>query len=198
MFQSRLRLSAPFGHFGKAAFGRSYGPDSIPRNVSHAERFATFFRFASQFSIPSGRFLDCRLPPWPVENVCQVHCTKARPLAKSKPFMASKHISEPPSGQSPEGIIVIIPDALGWTFNNNRILADTYAKRTHSRVYLPEFMAGNALPVSMFASMDTLTGNGWMVGKMSVELLCPPTSFTNRWMYVAYHSCGLSLASPNS
>ncbi|KAI9880802.1 MAG: hypothetical protein M1830_000238 [Pleopsidium flavum] len=76
------------------------------------------------------------------------------------------YISEPPSGQAPKGIIVIIPDALGWTFNNNRILADTYAKRTDSRVYLPEFMEGHHMSVSLFASMDTITGTGWMIGKI--------------------------------
>ena len=90
------------------------------------------------------------------------------------------YISDPPSGEAPKGIIVIIPDAFGWTFNNNRILADNFAKRTNSRVYLPEFMAGNALSVSMLATMDTITGNGWMVGKMLVDSSRPPTSYTNR------------------
>lgn len=80
------------------------------------------------------------------------------------------YVSEPPSGQV-KGIIVIIPDALGWTFNNNRILADTYAERTNSRVYLPEFMDGHAMPVSMFAHMDALSDQGWMIGKMLVNTL---------------------------
>ena len=78
------------------------------------------------------------------------------------------YVTEPPSGHSPKGIIVFIPDALGWTFNNNRILADKYAKRTNARVYLPDFMDGHMMPVSLFASMDTITGNGWMIGKMLV------------------------------
>lgn len=65
------------------------------------------------------------------------------------------YISEPPSG-SPKGIIVIIPDALGWEFNNNRILADCYAKRVNARVYLPDFMAGRGAPASILPSMDTL------------------------------------------
>lgn len=75
------------------------------------------------------------------------------------------YVSEPPSGPV-KGIVVIIPDALGWTFNNNRILADTYAKRTNSRVYLPEFMDGHAMSVSMFDHMDTVMDPGWMIGKM--------------------------------
>lgn len=78
------------------------------------------------------------------------------------------YVSEPPSGQA-KGIIVIIPDAFGWTFNNNRVLADTYAERTNSRVYLPEFMDGHAMDVSMFGHMDVLTGQGWMIGKMLVN-----------------------------
>ena len=65
------------------------------------------------------------------------------------------YIAEPPSG-TPKGIIVIIPDALGWEFNNNRILADSYAKRANARVYLPEFMAGRSAPTSMLDGMDTL------------------------------------------
>ena len=79
------------------------------------------------------------------------------------------YISEPPAGQDPKGIIVYIPDAFGWTFNNNRILADAYAKRTNSRVYLPEFMAGHHLPIGVAEDMDIVTGNGWMIGKMLVQ-----------------------------
>lgn len=41
----------------------------------------------------------------------------------------------------PKGIIIIIPDAFGWTLPNNRILADDYAKNGFT-VYLPEFMQG--------------------------------------------------------
>lgn len=33
------------------------------------------------------------------------------------------YIADAPSG-SPKGIVVIIPDAFGWTLPNNRILAD--------------------------------------------------------------------------
>ena len=76
------------------------------------------------------------------------------------------YISEPPEGQAPKGIIVIIPDAVGWQFNNNRILADSLAKNTTCRVLLPEFMDGHAMSPSLFQTMDTITGNGWMIGKM--------------------------------
>lgn len=38
------------------------------------------------------------------------------------------YVADPPNGAAPTGIVVIIPDAFGWTLPNNRILADAYAK----------------------------------------------------------------------
>ncbi|KAL4950433.1 hypothetical protein BDW69DRAFT_187370 [Aspergillus filifer] len=46
-----------------------------------------------------------------------------------------------------KGIVVIIPDAFGWEFVNNRLLADHYADMGKFRVYLPDFMYGTAAPV---------------------------------------------------
>lgn len=46
-----------------------------------------------------------------------------------------------PDGQ-PKGIIVYLPDAFGWKFVNNRVLADRYAKQGGYLVYLPECMNG--------------------------------------------------------
>lgn len=63
------------------------------------------------------------------------------------------YISEPPSG-APKALVVIIPDAFGWDFKNLRILADVYAKRMGARVYMPDFMNGNAAPVSLMYTMD--------------------------------------------
>jgi dienelactone hydrolase len=40
-----------------------------------------------------------------------------------------------------KGVIVYIPDAFGWQFVNNRLLADSYAKGGFL-VYLPDFMSG--------------------------------------------------------
>lgn len=76
------------------------------------------------------------------------------------------YVTEPQDGRSIRGHIVILTDALGWTFNNTRILADKYADKTQARVYIPEFFDGHALSATLFSSMDTLTGNGWMVGKV--------------------------------
>ena len=89
------------------------------------------------------------------------------------------YITEPPPGQAPKGIIVFLPDAVGWNFNNNRILADKYAKRTNSRVYLPDFMGGHVMDKSLFGNMDTIGGNGWMVGKMFFQSLFYRLGYAN-------------------
>lgn len=53
------------------------------------------------------------------------------------------YIAEPdPAPSPPKGIVVIIPDAFGWEFVNNRILADHYAQKGGYRVLLPDFMHG--------------------------------------------------------
>lgn len=52
------------------------------------------------------------------------------------------YASEPADGRAACGIVVIIPDAFGWEFVNNRILADHYADKGGYRVYLPDFMNG--------------------------------------------------------
>ncbi|KAK8144563.1 hypothetical protein G3M48_005650 [Beauveria asiatica] len=50
------------------------------------------------------------------------------------------YISRPPKGTQSRGIVVIIPDAFGWKFGNNRLLADNYAEKGDFTVYLPDFM----------------------------------------------------------
>jgi hypothetical protein len=52
------------------------------------------------------------------------------------------YIARPEPGTQPKGIIVIIPDAIGWDLLNTRVLADAYAKRVPALVFLPEFMNG--------------------------------------------------------
>ncbi|KAL9045886.1 MAG: hypothetical protein Q9206_007209, partial [Seirophora lacunosa] len=52
----------------------------------------------------------------------------------------STYVTEPPGNIPAKGIIVIIPDAFGWTFKNIRILADTYSERVGARCLLPDFM----------------------------------------------------------
>ncbi|PWY86052.1 dienelactone hydrolase family protein [Aspergillus heteromorphus CBS 117.55] len=71
-----------------------------------------------------------------------------------------------PEGEA-KGIIVIIPDAFGWEFVNNRILADHYAAKGGYRVYLPDFMKGNAAPVWSIATLGAVMKTGslmdWVV-----------------------------------
>jgi hypothetical protein len=55
------------------------------------------------------------------------------------------YVSEPTNGKTVKGIIVIIPDAFGWVFVNNRLLADHFAEKGNYRVYLPDFMKGKTL-----------------------------------------------------
>jgi len=52
------------------------------------------------------------------------------------------YIAEPSEGRSQKGIVVIIPDAFGWEFVNNRLLVDEYARTGDFTVYLPDFMNG--------------------------------------------------------
>ena len=41
-----------------------------------------------------------------------------------------------------KGVVVIAPDALGWTFYNTRLLADRMAEEGGWRVYVPDLMDG--------------------------------------------------------
>lgn len=56
------------------------------------------------------------------------------------------YVAEPSEGRAVKGIIVIVPDAFGWEFINNRLLADEYARAGDFKVLLPEFMNGIHYP----------------------------------------------------
>ncbi|KAH7041452.1 dienelactone hydrolase family protein [Microdochium trichocladiopsis] len=64
------------------------------------------------------------------------------------------YVAQPPRGTTPRGIILFLPDAFGWRFPNNRVLADHYASRGGYLVYLPDFMDGHAVPAHGLAVMD--------------------------------------------
>jgi dienelactone hydrolase len=61
------------------------------------------------------------------------------------------YVATPPEGVTPKGMIVLISDAFGWEFINNRILSDNYAEKGGFIVYLPDFMNGlpHPLPVPL-------------------------------------------------
>jgi hypothetical protein len=54
------------------------------------------------------------------------------------------------------GIIIIVSDAFGMPFINNKLLADHYASQGQYLVYLPDFMDGSAAPVTMIDSLGGL------------------------------------------
>lgn len=56
------------------------------------------------------------------------------------------YVSQPNDPTSIKGIVVIVPDAFGWEFVNNRQLADHYASMGNFKVYLPDFMDNSAAP----------------------------------------------------
>ncbi|KAI7258187.1 hypothetical protein KC352_g10744, partial [Hortaea werneckii] len=78
------------------------------------------------------------------------------------------YIADAPDGRNPKGVVVIIPDAFGWTLPNNRILADQYAKRTGAHVFLPDFMddtdgdtvPGYVMPADLMDSFKALSKTG--------------------------------------
>ncbi|KAI9678029.1 MAG: hypothetical protein M1817_005973 [Caeruleum heppii] len=70
------------------------------------------------------------------------------------------YVAEPSADAPPKGLLVIVPDAFGWTFVNNRVLADAYAKRGGFLVYLPEFMNGKAMPGKLMTTMPALSATG--------------------------------------
>jgi hypothetical protein len=52
------------------------------------------------------------------------------------------YVSRPGDDAKPLGVVVIMPDGMGWTLHNTRALADTYAKRIPAIVLIPEVMNG--------------------------------------------------------
>jgi dienelactone hydrolase len=46
------------------------------------------------------------------------------------------------AGSTPDRAVLLIHDALGWTFPNIRLLADHYAKEANATVYVPDFFGG--------------------------------------------------------
>ncbi|PWY93487.1 dienelactone hydrolase family protein [Aspergillus sclerotioniger CBS 115572] len=74
------------------------------------------------------------------------------------------YVTEPSGGaEAVKGIVIIIPDAFGWEFVNNRILADHYAEKGKYRVYLPDFMKGHAAPVWALYTLASVMKTGSLV-----------------------------------
>lgn len=76
------------------------------------------------------------------------------------------YVAEPTNGQKPLGLVVIVPDAFGLPFINNKVLADHYAEKGQFKVYLPDFMDGTSAPTwtlySMGRVLATSTLTDWI------------------------------------
>ncbi|KAH9901807.1 dienelactone hydrolase family protein [Xylariomycetidae sp. FL2044] len=53
------------------------------------------------------------------------------------------------TGDNPDAAVLLVHDALGWTFPNARLLADHYAREAGVTVYLPDFFGGDVLPFDL-------------------------------------------------
>ncbi|KAI1875062.1 uncharacterized protein JN550_002491 [Neoarthrinium moseri] len=51
------------------------------------------------------------------------------------------------SGDNKDAAVLIVSDILGWTLPNTRLLADHYAREANVTVYVPDFFAGEVLPM---------------------------------------------------
>lgn len=73
------------------------------------------------------------------------------------------YVARPPNGMKAKGIIVILPDAFGLPFVNNKLLADHYAEKGQYLAYLPDFMDGKACPEWVIQTMASTarTGTAW-------------------------------------
>jgi hypothetical protein len=54
------------------------------------------------------------------------------------------YVAYQPTPLAAKPIIVIITDAFGWTFVNNRVMADDIARKGGFQVLMPDFMDGTA------------------------------------------------------
>ena len=103
-------------------------------------------------------------------NVCCVSGTihiRTQPVGQvSKLYGYDCYIASPPTDTPTKGIIIFLPDAFGWDFTNNRLLADAYA-RAGFLTYLPEVMAGRAMPGFVMGKMALLMESAGLLAKMS-------------------------------
>ncbi|PVH89226.1 alpha/beta-hydrolase [Cadophora sp. DSE1049] len=66
------------------------------------------------------------------------------------------YVAYPEAGVTPKGIVVMITDAFGYDFVNNRMLCDVYAKKGGFLVYCPDFMNGHAMSSKCLHIMEKL------------------------------------------
>ncbi|KAG5813947.1 hypothetical protein H9Q74_003090 [Fusarium xylarioides] len=72
-------------------------------------------------------------------------------------FRRPTYVASPPDDKPVKGIIVIVTDAFGWKFANNRLLADQYALNGNFSVYLADFMNGRPASTWLLDIVGLLT-----------------------------------------
>lgn len=85
----------------------------------------------------------------------QGHTRDGTPTGEVRKMFGRQTYVATPSDKPVKGIVIIVPDAYGWEFVNNRLLADYYASRGDLLVYLPDFMDGRPAPLWLLVSYDT-------------------------------------------
>ncbi|KAF2231720.1 dienelactone hydrolase family protein [Viridothelium virens] len=99
------------------------------------------------------------------------------------------YIASPPNDTTTKGIIVFLPDAFGWTFPNNRLLCDAYA-RAGFLTYLPDVMDGRAVPPHVVKVGAILEGDSSIFTKI-------PAMMKLLWNFVPFFiSCRVSVCKP--
>ncbi|EMC91099.1 hypothetical protein BAUCODRAFT_79877 [Baudoinia panamericana UAMH 10762] len=67
------------------------------------------------------------------------------PKGKTEPFPTSTNQAYV-TGVNKDTAIMLVHDAFGWSFGNNRLLADHLAEEVNATVYLPDLFGGEVLP----------------------------------------------------
>lgn len=89
------------------------------------------------------------------------HVHEGDPTGKTQTLHSLTTYTATPAG-TPKGIIVIIPDAFGIEFVNNKLLADHYAAKGGYITHLPDFMAGTSAPEQVLNSLHVMESSaGW-------------------------------------
>lgn len=93
------------------------------------------------------------------------HVHPGEPTGTTQTLHSLPTYTASPSGPS-KGMIVIIPDAFGIDFVNNKLLADHYAVKGQYTVHLPDFMAGFSAPVPVLDSLHIIQSSEGLLPKL--------------------------------
>jgi hypothetical protein len=118
------------------------------------------------------------------------------------------YVAEPSEGRISEGIVVIIPDAFGWEFVNNRLMVDEYARSGDLTVFLPDFMNGMYFLVTSTEALACLTIRSTIIHTLKHVEAWPrksafiyhryrdPETYTNLQILILGNSCPLWVIEP--